>query len=263
VAGVATVWRLLLNVVGPLLGTALSAAVACSGSEFSGDSRQSGGRSADGGQAGAYSILAGAGGQSLMASSGGEAGRAPGGAGGDDGGESGAGGGAGSSPCAGLGGKEFERHCYVDVTAESVHQVDALAACAALADSSGREVELLTLETPEEQAFVIAEFLSETTDAWLGLSCSSTKHADLTDCYCTSCEDGLLLEKRAAWTWPNGSSSSFGWSGKNPDGEGRCSALALNNANDRWGWVDRVCLSTNHQVEAYPVHSYRVLCEVQ
>jgi hypothetical protein len=138
-----------------------------------------------------------------------------------------------------------------------------MAACEALAQRVGRRGELLMLDSRAEQAFVIAQFLTETTDAWLGLSCSSKQHSDLTECYCTECEDGLLLEKRAAWTWLDGSSSSFGWSGNNPDGGGRCSALAFNNINATWGWVDRGCLSITHQLVGYPAHSYRVLCELR
>jgi hypothetical protein len=172
-------------------------------------------------------------------------------------------GGATGFDCSALDGAEFAQHCYLDVTVASVSQVDAVAVCEALAQRVGRSGELLMLDSREEQAFVIAQFLTETTDAWLGLTCSSKLHADLMDCYCTNCDDGLLVQKRAAWTWLDGSSSSFGWSGKNPNDAGRCSALAFNNSTAAWGWVDRGCLSTTHQLEGFPMHSYRVLCELR
>jgi len=156
----------------------------------------------------------------------------------------------------------YGEHCYVAVGAESLNQVDASAACAALASRAGRPAHLLVLGTEAEQSFVIQSFLSEVTDAWLALTCGSTAHPALTDCYCQECEDGLLLEKRAAWSWPDGSSADFGWSGNNPDGAFRCTALAYNPSIETWGWVDRSCLSTSHQLEGFAKHSYRAICEL-
>jgi len=260
---VATVRRKFLNVAWVLLGGVISA-LACSGSKFSGrDSEPTESTRHDGGQAGTGEITAagvsGDRGSTSLLPGAGAAGEPSGAAGVNAGGVGGFGDG---SACAALDGVEFENHCYVDVSVESMNQVEASAACIALGQRAGRAAALLMLNSSEEQAFVIATFLSETTDAWLALSCSATLHANMSDCFCTSCDEALLSEKRAAWLWPDGSSSSFGWSGKNPDGEGRCSALAFNNSNDRWGWVDRVCSSTSHQVEAYPAHSYRVVCEI-
>lgn len=82
------------------------------------------------------------------------------------------------------------------------------------------------------------------------------------DCYCLDCEDGTLLEKRATWSWADGSSATFGWSGSNPNGAVRCSALAYNPTIATWGWVDRSCLSTVHQLDDFAPHSYRVICEL-
>lgn len=182
-----------------------------------------------------------------------------------DGGEpssGGAGGGGNPLDCSQLHGKTFGEHCYVDVTTESIHQADADAACVALARTADRAAHLLVLDSREEQAFIVQTFLNEVRDAWLGLTCSSTKHPELTDCYCVDCADTLLLSKRAVWSWLDGSTATFGWSGNNPDGGGRCSALAYNPTISVWGWVDRSCLSTSHQLEGYPLHSYRVICEL-
>lgn len=254
-----------------MAGVVLSAAAACTGSKFTTPDPAAGGSAGSeapggkmgGGDAGAGEVSgAGGTGQSGAGPSEEAGGANPnhdplesGGAGGESG--------RVDFDCTAEHGVRFEGHCYVDLTVQSVHQVDAAAACEAFALRTGRTGELLRLDSPEEQAFVIEQFLTETTDAWLGLTCSSKTHADSNECYCQSCDDAQLLEKRAAWTWPDGSSSGFGWIGKNPDGEGRCSALAFNNSNDRWGWVDRVCLSTSHQIEPYPLHGYRVLCEME
>ncbi len=246
----------------PLLG--LFGAIACSGSAFSSDGvggkgaggQLSGGSSGasseagDGGETGAEGGAA-LGGQGAGA----EAGSAAGGA-------SGAGGGGTEPSCAELEGLTYGEHCYVEVRAQALNQVEAAAACAELESRSGLAAHLLVLDTVEEQSFIIESFLSETADAWLGLTCSSAEHPELTDCYCQQCEDGQLLDKRAAWSWPDGSSASFGWSGNNPDGALRCSALAFNPSVESWGWVDRSCLSTSHRIDDFPEHSYLAICEL-
>lgn len=240
-----------------LLGSGLVAAVACGGSAFSGEGIGNGGSNAQAGAA-AGSPASGQGGHAAGAPSngtveGGEPSLAEAGA---------AGGTPDALDCSALNGQTFAEHCYADVTVESVTQVDAVAACAALASKAGNHAQLLVLDSSAEQAFIVENFLSELTDAWLGLTCSSTKHADLSDCYCVDCEDALLLQKRAVWSWLDGSLATFGWSGSNPDGGGRCSALAFNPTTEKWGWVDRNCLSTSHQLTGFAPHSYRVICEL-
>jgi hypothetical protein len=172
--------------------------------------------------------------------------------------------GAGGTPdCAALGGHDFATHCYVDVTTTSVAYAEAVAACVALASQAGRPGQLLVLDSPEEQTFVLTQFLSELTDAWLGLTCNAIRHPEFTDCYCTNCDASQRVEKRRLWAWLDGSTTTFGWVGQNPDGEGRCSALAYNPANSTWGWVDRNCSKTTHQLTGYPVHDYRTICELE
>lgn len=256
-----------VNAVSWLLGGALVAAGACGGGTFSGDGSVAGGGSAQAG-APAGSSQGAQGGNAAGAQGGNAAGALSGGTaeGGEpslaEAGAAGAGGVSGTLDCSALNGKIFAEHCYADVTVESVTQVDAVTSCATLAGKTGAHAQLLVLDSPAEQSFIVENFLSEVTDAWLGLTCSSTEHADLDECFCVDCEDALLLEKRAEWSWLDGSSSTFGWSGKNPDGGGRCSALALNPTTERWGWVDRTCLSTSHQLTGFPPHGYRVICEL-
>lgn len=245
-----------------LLGGALMAAGACGGAAFSGDGSVAGGGNAQAGAA-AGSSAGSQGGNAAGAPSGGTV----------EGGEpslaeagapssAGASGMSGTLDCSALNGKTFAEHCYADVTVESVTQVDAVTGCAALAGKSSSQAQLLVLDSPAEQSFIVENFLSELTDAWLGLTCSSTQHADLNECFCVDCEDALLLQKRAVWSWLDGSSSTFGWSGNNPDGNGRCSALAFNPTTEKWGWVDRTCLSTSHALPGFMPHSYRVICEL-
>jgi hypothetical protein len=254
-----------------LLGSGLVAAAACGGSAFSGDGAEAGGNAQAGAMAGKSNASGGANahaGNSAASQAGNAAGAPTSGS--VDGGEpaiagagaAGAGGEAGALDCSALNGSTFAEHCYADVTVESVTQVDAVAACAKLAGNPSGNAQLLVLDSPAEQAFIIEHFLTELTDAWLGLTCSSTLHSELTDCYCVDCEDTQLLQKRAVWSWLDGSTSTFGWSGTNPDGGGRCSALAFNPSTEKWGWVDRSCLSTSHQLTGFTPHSYRVLCEL-
>ena len=72
-----------------------------------------------------------------------------------------------------------------------------------------------------------------------------------------------LDEKRAVWRWVDQSEADFGWIGRNPDGAGRCAAFAYNPTNFSWGWVDRDCTSSSHQLTGYPAHGYRVICELE
>lgn len=249
-----------------LLGGGLVAAVACGGAAFSGQGSEAGGSDAEAGAA-AGSPTGSQGGNAAGAASsgtveGGEPSLAEAGAPNAAGAAGATAGTVGPLDCSALNGATFAQHCYADVTVESVTQVDAVAACAALASETGSQAQLLALESLAEQSFIVENFLSELTDAWLGLTCSSTKHADLSECHCVDCADELLLQKRAAWSWLDGSSSTFGWSGNNPDGGGRCSALAFNPTIEKWGWVDRSCLSTSHQLTGFSPHSYRVICEL-
>lgn len=253
-----------------LVGLALLGAIACGGSAFS--TEGAGGGNSTGGQPTAGSANAVAGslptGGSVVSPEGGSAAGEQG-AGAQTAGEpsvAGAGAGSGGAPaalsCSELEGVTFAKHCYVDVTAEPVNQLAAVAACADLASRAGRAANLLVLDTEDEQSFIIQTFLSEVTDAWLALTCGSIEHPVLTDCYCVDCEDGVLLQKRATWSWSDGSSASFGWSGRNPDNNVRCSALAYNPSISTWGWVDRSCISTFYQNDDLPRHSYRVICEL-
>lgn len=245
-----------------LLSGALAAAGACGGGVFSGDGPVGGGSNAQAGEAAGSSPGSQGGDATGVPSGGAVEGGEPSLAEAGAPGAAGAGGMSGTLDCSALNGQILAEHCYADVTVESVTQVDAATACAALTSKTGSHAQLLVLDSPAEQSFIVENFLSEVTDAWLGLTCSSTKHADLGECFCVDCEDALLLQKRAVWSWLDGSSSTFGWSGNNPDGGGRCSALAFNPTTERWGWVDRPCLSTSHQLTGFTPHSYRVICEL-
>jgi hypothetical protein len=263
VVGLRSVAARLPRARGRLLLVGLVGAVACGGSAFSNKGSGAEGDASGGrGSAGLMSSAAGAG--ELGGGAGGEVGgiAAGGKADAGTGGEGAADSGGNVLTCAELDGLDYADHCYVDVTTDSVNQLGAVAGCDALAARAGRAASLLVLGTPEEQAFVIGSFLSETTDAWLALTCSSAAHPVLTDCYCQDCEDGLLLEKRGQWSWADGSAASFGWSGNNPDGAVRCSALAYNQTISTWGWVDRSCLSTTHRIDDLAPHRYRVICEL-
>jgi hypothetical protein len=168
--------------------------------------------------------------------------------------------------CAALGGRELGQHCYVDITTESLAYADAVTSCSGLAVGSGRPGQLLVLDSQAEQDFVRQEFLVELTDksdAWLGLTCSPLDYPEFSSCYCKDCDALQRTEKRALWSWLDGTSAAFGWVGQNPDGAGRCSALAFNSSNSTWGWVDRDCTKTTHQLTGYPVHDYRTICELE
>jgi hypothetical protein len=181
-------------------------------------------------------------------------------------GDAGAAGDSGSFNCQALGGKELADHCYVDITTESLPQAAAVAACPALTGPDDRAGHLLVLDSEEEQMFILEQFLeplTDVSDAWLGLSCDATMYPDLTGCYCADCDEAQLAKKRGVWRWVDGTTADFGWIGKNPNGEGRCSALAYNSTNFSWGWVDRNCNKATHQLTGYPVHDYRVICELE
>lgn len=242
----------------------VSSAAACtlfapSESELAGGAAAgAGGTPAEGGA----EALAGAGGERS-----GAGGEDAGGSAGSPGGAAGRAGASSSLDCERLGGKEFAETCYVDITTESPMQPDAVAACAEFATSSRRAGHLLVLDSEEEQEFILAEFLVQFTnesDAWLGLTCDAVTYPDFAECYCTDCDDAALDEKRALWTWIGGSRADFGWIGANPNGGGRCSALGYNPTNFSWGWVDRACETTTHQLAPeYPVHTYRAICELK
>jgi len=253
--------------------SAIVAASACGGPSFSGNDATAGSPTG-----GADSASSGAAGESGAAASsqGGQA--SSGGASADAGepsassaGESASAGAAGAAAsgavaCAELGGHEFGAHCYVDATAKSLVYAEAVASCVKLATDAGRAGHLLVLDSLDEQAFVLLQFLSELTDvsdAWLGLTCDSTQYPEFTSCYCINCDSTQRDERRAAWAWLDGSTAAFGWTGQNPDGEGRCSAFAYNPANTTWGWVDRNCTKATHQLAGYPVHDYRTICELE
>jgi hypothetical protein len=258
-----------------LLG-ATALAAACGGGSFSGtepsaaqggDGSSSGGESSRGGNAGSEagtdSSSAGA---PLQAAGGHDAG-----ASGEHTSASGEHTGVAGAPtlldCAALGGHEHDQHCYVDITTtESLPYASAVIACSSLVAQTGRSSQLLVLDSQAEQDFVLQQLLLQFTDksdAWLGLTCSAMNHPEFSTCYCTDCDDGQRAEKRALWSWVDGTTADFGWVGQNPNGEGRCSALAFNSANSNWGWVDRNCNKTTHQLTGYPVHDYRTICELE
>ena len=254
-----------------LVLSALMTATACGGPKFSASDATAG--SSAGGLGSTSAGMAGESGAPAM-SQGGQAGS--GGSSADAGetssgtaGESamaGAAGASGELGCTALGGHELAGHCYVDATTKSVIFTEAVAACAELANEAGRAGHLLVLDSAEEQAFVLSQFLIEYTDisdAWLGLTCDSTHYPEFTSCYCINCDASQRGEKRAAWAWVDGTKADFGWTGKNPDGEGRCSALAYNPVNTTWGWVDRNCSKATHQLAGYPAHDYRTICELE
>jgi hypothetical protein len=214
-----------------------------------------GGGEANGGGAAGGGGEANGGASPVLPSAGATVGGAPGG------------GGAGGDPsCSGLDGQQFDGHCYVDVTTESVSHPDAVAACESLAASSGFDAHLLVLDSAAEQDFVLRSFLSDFTDvsdAWLGLTCTEQAHPSITDCYCTECTAEKLSEKQDAWRWLDGTRAHFGWVNANPNGALRCAALAYNPEVKLWGWVDRACdLAEVTPIAGHP-HTYRTLCELE
>lgn len=249
---------------GLLLG-ALFIASACGGESFSGAAGVHGGAAGDAASASAGEPTSAEGGGGARSEASPTAGEAPEGAAGQTSSAGGAGS-PGTLECDELGGEVFTNRCYVDVTTESVTYDGAVAACDELEARAGRAAYVLVLDSKEEQAFILEHLLSEFTDvsdAWLGLTCDAIEYPDFKSCYCTDCEDVALAEKRAVWRWVDDSQSDFGWIGRNPDGAGRCAAFAYNSTNFTWGWVDRDCGSNSHQLTGYPVHDYRVICELE
>lgn len=247
--------------------SALAMAAACGGPKFSGGEGSAGGSDSTSAgmdsEAGASGMPQG--GQAGYGGGSSDAGDASSSTAGESS-NAGAAGAGGSLDCAELGGHEFAAHCYVDVTTKSVAYVEAVALCAELSLEAGRPGQLLVLESSEEQMFVLSQFLSaftDASDAWLGLTCNAIKYPDFTSCYCLNCDASQRLERQSLWAWLDGSTATFGWVGQNPDGAGRCSALAYNSANSTWGWVDRDCAKTTHQLSGYPVHDYRTICELE
>jgi hypothetical protein len=252
-------------------------AVSCGGAAFSGDDDgsepQTGGTSGGTGSGGT-SGGTGSGGASGGQSSGGEAG-ATGGAGGDTSipeggagpsGEAGAGGAWNGTDCEALDGQEFEGHCYVDATVESVIQSEAVATCSELASQLERPGHLLVLDSSAEQEFILKQFLVEYTDesdAWLALTCHELDQPDINACYCTECSEAELLEKQQTWKWLDGSTATFGWINGNPNQDYRCAALGYNPTTTIWGWVDRDCNKTETAPTGQAPHGYRTICELE
>lgn len=171
-----------------------------------------------------------------------------------------------SDGCTALRGSEFEGHCYVDATVDSVSAEQAVAACKQLASDANVSGYLLVLDSREEQSFVLRQFLvpfTDVSDAWLGLTCHELAQPDIEACYCSECSKAQLAEKQQAWTWLNGATSTFGWVNANPNGGYRCAALAYNPDTTIWGWVDRPCDKASlSPISGHP-HGYRALCELE
>lgn len=166
--------------------------------------------------------------------------------------------------CSVLGGSRFGGHCYVDATVNSVSAQQAVATCKALAPDAKVASHLLVLDSPEEQSFILRQFLvpfTDKSDAWLGLTCSELEQPDIEACYCMGCTKAVLAEKQRAWSWLSGASSTFGWINANPNGGFRCAALGYNPETTNWGWVDRPCEKSLVTPISGHVHEYRVLCE--
>ncbi|HEX2670896.1 MAG TPA: C-type lectin domain-containing protein, partial [Polyangiaceae bacterium] len=235
-------------------------AASCGGEAFTsahatGGAAESGGRAGDG-------TLAGQGAGGSTTAVGGSS--ANSGVGGSGNGEAGAE--TGTDGCTALGGSEFDGHCYIDATADSVSAQQAVTKCKQLASDANVSGHLLVLDSREEQSFVLRQFLipfTDVSDAWLGLTCSELAQPDIEACYCSECPKALLAEKQQAWTWLGGASSTFGWVNANPNGGYRCAALAYNPETTIWGWVDRPCDKTSiTPISGHP-HGYRVLCELE
>jgi hypothetical protein len=183
-------------------------------------------------------------------------------------GGSGTGGGVFPGVCRGVtNGVEFGPHCYVDLTgAATATWQTARASCTAYGQSIGAVADLAILESAREESFVIATFLQETAsteDAWIGLHCDELTHPDVGDCYCVGgCADDASLEaKRANWTWIDNSGVTFtDWQALNPNGDGRCAALAFH--PDIWGFVDRSCAADTFVDVGGQTHTYRTICEI-
>ncbi len=250
-------------------------AASCGGAAFSGEDEGSG--PSDGGTDG----KSGSGGTSGSQTSGGDAGAAGGegeAAGGNGGwtslpeggaaptGEAGAGGASTGTDCDTLEGYQFGGHCYVDATAGSLTQPEAVATCTELAEKLQRPGHLLVLDSSAEQEFVLERFLvayTDESDAWLALTCHELDHPDINACYCAGCSQAELLEKQQAWTWIDGSTASFGWVNSNPNQTYRCAALGYNPTTTIWGWVDRDCNKNATAPTGAAAHGYRTICEFE
>jgi hypothetical protein len=184
---------------------------------------------------------------------------AGGGANASDGGTS-----AGAS-CADLGGSVFRSHCYLDATVDSESQPEAVDRCRSFGNDAYPHAHLLVLDSAEEQAFLLKAFLvpfTDTSDAWLGLTCDVLAHPDIMDCYCVGCSDELNSAQQS-WSWIDGTDSSFGWVNGNPNAPVRCAALGFNAETTIWGWVDRPCDKITSQITGHALHTYRTLCELE
>lgn len=242
----------------------------CGGEAFTGsEARGDAGKSAEAGTSFAGAD-AGGGGTAAGASAGGAGGNfdpSPD-AGDTSNGDAGAGGvagGSGSLECDAAKGKAFGGHCYIDATVHSVTQAQAVAACQTMSATTKLSAHLLVLDSIAEQKFILETFLrafEDKSDAWLGLTCDSLRHPEITDCYCTDCKTELA-SKQKAWAWLDGATSTFGWINGNPNGAFRCAALAWNPDLTLWGWVDRACDQISVAPIAGHLHDYRTLCELE
>ena len=188
------------------------------------------------------------------------------GAGAPDMGDSGAGNAPDRFDCPALHGEEFGGHCYVDATAESISEQQAVDACVQLQTEHQVSGHLLVLDSAEEQSFVLKRFLvpfTDVSDAWLGLTCNELDHPDINDCYCSGCSKAMLAEKQGAWAWLGGAPSTFGWVNGNPNAGDRCAALGYNPESTIWGWVDRPCDKISISPISGHTHGYRTLCELE
>jgi len=170
--------------------------------------------------------------------------------------------------CEALGGVAFGAHCYVDISIEgtTATQASAVKSCRAFGTSAQRASHVLVLDSRNEESFVLETFmagLENVSDAWLGLTCDEELRPDVTSCYCSDCKSSELETKREAWTWLDGSSTTFGWIGANPDNGFRCAALGFNPLIAMWGWADRNCSNATFTLTDYPTHTYRTICELE
>jgi len=200
-----------------------------------------------------------------QSSDGGTSGAAQGEAGNAGNGDAGAD--SGTGWCAAHDGVEFNGHCYIDATVNSTSQQQAVATCAQLTADRKVSGHLLVLDSVEEQNFILRQFMlpfTDSSDAWLGLTCHELAEPDINACYCSQgCSQAVLTEKQKAWDWLGGASSSFGWINGNPNGGYRCAALAYNPDSTVWGWVDRPCDKVSFTGVAGHPHGYRTLCELE
>jgi len=179
----------------------------------------------------------------------------------------GAAGALGDDACDGVnGGVVFEDHCFVDVTNQAWTHPEAVVACGSYANGLGRTGYLLVIDSPQEQTFVLETFMTAFTDvadAWLSLTCPVAQHPDLTDCYCTSCTTAQRNDKRQNWVWRGNATASFGWDEGNPNGDGRCGALAFLPVAEIWAWGDHDCDSPTFETQNGGEHTHRAICELE